>query len=143
MILGIGTDIVNINRIQSVLVRHGKRFLDRVYTDFEQAEAARMSDNVGILAKRWAAKEACSKALGTGMRQGIAWKDIEVRSRSSGMPFLTLYGGAKRRLTGMLPPEQLPFIHLSMSDDRPCALAFVVIEAVCGNFAKPNLGTDS
>ena len=130
MILGIGTDIVNISRIHSALGRHGSRFLNRIYTAGERAAAARMSDAAGILAKRWAAKEACSKALGTGMKQGVAWRDIEVTNEPGGMPRLKLKGKARLRLAQMLPPGRSAVLHLSMTDDRPCAAATVVIESV-------------
>lgn len=128
MILGIGTDIVNIERIENVFKRHGERFLKRIYTATERAEALRRADSIGFLAKRWAAKEACSKALGTGMKQGVAWRDIEILTRRSGMPLLTLSGGAGRQLERLLPAEYVAFLHVTMTDDRPCASAYVVIE---------------
>lgn len=129
MILGIGTDIVNIERIEKVLERHGERFLKRIYTATERADALRVSDSIGFLAKRWAAKEACSKALGTGMRQGVAWRNIKIVTRRSGMPILTLTGGARRRLERLLPAGYVASLHVTMTDDRPCASASVVIEA--------------
>lgn len=130
MIIGIGTDIVNIDRIEKVLKRHGTRFLDRIFSADEQRIAARMADRTGVLAKRWAAKEACSKALGTGMRQGVAWRDITVETGQGGMPLLHLRGRAHNRLLRLLPPGKAARLHLTMSDDRPCATAFVIIEAV-------------
>ena len=129
MIIGVGIDIVLIARIETVLARHGKRFLDRIYTEEEQSLAARMPDPSGVLAKRWAAKEACSKALGTGMRQGVAWRGMGVQSGPGGMPGLVLTGSALSRLEELIPSGFEPAIHLSMSDDRPSATAMVVIEA--------------
>ena len=130
MILGIGNDVVNIGRIEAALARHGDRFRNRVYTDAELALARRMADGAGILAKRWAAKEACTKALGTGMTQGVALCDIEVLTSLGKRPELQLKGGALTRLNRMMPPGHRPRIHLSMSDDRPSATALVIIEAI-------------
>lgn len=130
MILGIGVDTVNIDRISQLLMRHGDRFLNRVYTEGERAFAARMKDCSGVLAKRWAAKEACSKALGTGMKQGVAWRDIEVVGERGKMPILKLKGGASQRLAELTPSGSTPKLHLTLSDDRPSAVAVVVIELV-------------
>ena len=130
MIIGIGNDVVSIDRIEAVLARHGDRFRKRVYTEAELALARRMADGGGILAKRWAAKEACTKALGTGLTQGVALRDIEVRTLPGRPPVLSLKGGALRRLNSLVPVGYGPRIHLSMSDDRPSAAAVVVIEAV-------------
>ena len=130
MIVGIGVDNVSIGRIEAVVERHGSRFLDRIFSPGEQRLARRMADGAGILAKRWAAKEACSKALGTGMRKGVAWRDIEVKTGLDGMPALSLENGAKRRLDTLVPPEHLARIHVSMTDDRPVASAIVLVEAV-------------
>ena len=130
MIVGIGADIVNIDRIQAALRRHGTRFLQRIYTADEQRLAARVADTAGILAKRWAAKEACSKALGTGMKQGVAWRDIGVVTRPGGMPRLCLTGKALERLALLVPPDRKAVLHVTMTDDSPSAAAFVVIEAV-------------
>ncbi len=143
MILGIGADVINIDRIHAALRRHGNRFLGRIYTDGEQGAAARMQDRAGVLAKRWAAKEACAKALGTGMKQGVSWKDIEITNRPGGMPGLILKQGARRRLARMLPPGRRAVLHLTMTDDRPCAAAFVVIEAVPVHPAGPPAETAS
>ncbi len=137
MILGIGNDVVNIARIEAVLERHGDRFRSRIYTQGELALARRMADSAGMLAKRWAAKEACTKALGTGMTRGVALRDIEVKSKPGNPPVLELHGGALARLRKMLPPGCQPRIHLSMSDDRPSASAVVVIEAVPSNNGQP------
>lgn len=129
MILGIGTDLANIDRIQAVLDRHGDRFRNRVFTEREQAKAARREDEAGTYAKRWAAKEACSKALGTGLRMGISWKDMAVSNLKSGQPVMTLTGWAKTRLDDMTPEGHEAVIHVTLTDDHPWAQAFVVIEA--------------
>lgn len=129
MILGVGTDLANIERIQAVLDRHGDRFRNRVFTEREQAKANRRKDEAGTYAKRWAAKEACSKALGTGLRMGISWKDMAVSNLRTGQPFMTLTGWAKTRLDDMTPPGHEAIVHVSLTDDHPWAQAFVVIEA--------------
>jgi holo-[acyl-carrier protein] synthase len=129
VILGIGTDLANINRIQAVLDRHGDRFRNRVFTEREQAKAARRKDEAGTYAKRWAAKEACSKALGTGLRMGISWKDMAVSNLKSGQPVMTVTGWAKTRLDDMTPDGHEAVIHVTLTDDHPWAQAFVVIEA--------------
>ena len=129
MILGIGTDLANIERIAGVLARHGARFRNRVFTEAEQAKAERRRDVAGTYAKRWAAKEACSKALGTGLRMGIAWKDMAVRNLETGQPVMEVTGWAAERLAAMTPPGHEALIHVSLTDDHPWAQAFVVIEA--------------
>ena len=129
MILGIGTDLANIDRIQGVLSRHGDRFRNRVFTETEQAKASRRKDEAGIYAKRWAAKEACSKALGTGLRMGIAWRDMSVTNLSSGQPVMEVTGWAKNRLDEMTPSDHEAVVHVSLTDDHPWAQAYVVIEA--------------
>ena len=129
MILGIGTDLANIDRIAGVLERHGDRFRNRVFTDVEQAKAERRRDVAGTYAKRWAAKEACSKALGTGLRMGIAWKDMAVSNLATGQPVMEVTGWAKDRLAAMTPTEHEAIIHVTLTDDHPWAQAFVVIEA--------------
>ena len=129
MILGIGTDLANIDRIQGVLARHGDRFRNRVFTETEQAKASRRKDEAGTYAKRWAAKEACSKALGTGLRMGIAWKDMSVSNLSSGQPVMEVTGWAKNRLDEITPSDHEAIIHVSLTDDHPWAQAYVVIEA--------------
>ena len=130
MILGIGTDLANIERIASVLARHGDRFRNRVFTPTELAKAARRRDEAGTLAKRWAAKEACSKALGTGLAMGISWRDMAVQNLPSGQPTMTLTGWAAERLAAMTPPGHSAHIHVTLTDDHPWAQAFVVIEAL-------------
>ncbi|MEQ3624160.1 MAG: holo-ACP synthase [Celeribacter sp.] len=129
MILGVGTDLANIERIAATLERFGDRFRDRVFTATEQAKAERRADVAGTYAKRWAAKEACSKALGTGLRMGIAWKDMAVRNLDTGQPTMELSGWAAARLAEMTPPGHEPVIHVTLTDDHPWAQAFVLIEA--------------
>ncbi|MBU2956977.1 holo-ACP synthase [Paracoccus sp. 1_MG-2023] len=130
MILGIGTDLANIDRIQGTLDRFGDRFRHRVFTDRELAKAARRVDEAGTLAKRWAAKEACSKALGTGLAMGIAWKDMSVSNLASGQPVMELTGWAADRLAAMTPAGHRAVVHVTLTDDHPWAQAFVVIEAL-------------
>ena len=129
MILGIGTDLANIDRIQGVLTRHGDRFISRVFTETEQAKASRRKDEAGTYAKRWAAKEACSKALGTGLRMGIAWRDMSVSNLPSGQPVMEVTGWAKNRLDEITPDDHKAIVHVSLTDDHPWAQAYVVIEA--------------
>ena len=129
MILGIGTDLANIERIAATLERFGDRFRNRVFTDIEQAKAERRQDTAGTYAKRWAAKEACSKALGTGLRMGIAWKDMGVANLHTGQPTMELTGWAKERLDAMTPAGHEAILHVTLTDDHPWAQAFVVIEA--------------
>lgn len=129
MILGVGTDLANIERIAKTLDRFGDRFRQRVFTDIEQAKAERRVDTPGTYAKRWAAKEACSKALGTGLAMGIAWKDMAVVNLKTGQPTMTVTGWAKKRLEEMTPEGHEAFIHVTLTDDHPWAQAFVVIEA--------------
>ena len=130
MILGIGTDLANIERIEATLARFGDRFRNRVFTEVEQRKAERRRDVAGTYAKRWAAKEACSKALGTGLRMGISWRDMAVTNLRSGQPQMTLTGWAAERLTAMTPPGHSAVIHVTLTDDHPWAQAFVVIEAI-------------
>jgi len=130
MILWIGTDLCNIDRIQGTLDRFGDRFRNRVFTQTEQTKAERRSDTAGTYAKRWAAKEACSKALGTGLRMGIAWKDMAVTNLRSGQPVMRVTGWAATRLEEMTPEGHEAIIHVTLTDDHPWAQAFVVIEAL-------------
>ena len=129
MILGIGTDLANIDRIAAVLTRHGDRFRNRVFTETELTRAAHRAHEAATLAKRWAAKEACSKALGTGLAMGIAWKDMAVTNLHSGQPTMALTGWALERLAQMTPPGHSAHVHVTLTDDHPWAQAFVVIEA--------------
>jgi holo-[acyl-carrier protein] synthase len=130
MILGIGSDLANIERIEATIARFGDRFKDRVFTDREQRKAeGRPHAVAATYAKRWAAKEACSKALGTGLRMGIAWKDMAVSNLASGQPVMHVTGWAAERLRDMTPAGHEPVIHVTLTDDHPWAQAFVVIEA--------------
>jgi holo-[acyl-carrier protein] synthase len=130
MILGIGSDLCNIDRIAETLERFGTRFLDRTFTDIERAKSERRVERAASYAKRFAAKEACAKALGTGIRMGIAWKEMGVVNLPSGLPTMELTGSAKARLEAMTPPGHIARIHLTITDDKPFAQAFVIIEAV-------------
>ena len=130
MILGIGTDLCNIDRIEATLARFGDRFLSRVFTECEQRTAqGRPRAVAATYAKRWAAKEACSKALGTGLRMGIAWRDMAVTNLGTGQPVMQVTGWAATRLAAMTPPGHRAEIHVTLTDDHPWAQAFVVIEA--------------
>lgn len=130
MIIGLGSDLCNIERIQNSLDRFGTRFEQRVFTDQEQAKANRRPfTKAGTLAKRFAAKEAFSKAVGTGFRAGVFMKDIGVINAPSGAPTLALTGGAKARLDALTPVGHVAVVHLTLTDDYPWAQAFVVIEA--------------
>jgi len=131
MIIGIGSDLCNIERIQKSLDRFGERFITRVFTDTERAKAeGRPFSRAGTYAKRFAAKETFSKAVGTGFRRGVFMKDIGVVNKASGAPTLALTGGARRRLDEMTPDGHLAEVHLTMTDDHPFAQAFVIITAV-------------
>jgi holo-[acyl-carrier protein] synthase len=132
VILGIGTDLCNIERIEGTLARFGDRFRTRVFTERELATArwrASAGGEAATLAKRWAAKEACSKALGTGLRMGIAWRDMAVSNLRTGQPVMAVTGWAAERLAAMTPPGHEAVIHVTLTDDHPWAQAFVVIEA--------------
>ena len=128
MIVGIGSNLCNIERIQKSLDRWGDKFLDRVFTDVEKAKAARRPFTAaGTLAKRFAAKEAFSKAVGTGFKRGVFMKDIGVVNAPSGQPIIHLTGGARARLDALAPPGHAIDIHLTMTDDHPWAQAFVIL----------------
>ncbi|KPF89843.1 MULTISPECIES: holo-ACP synthase [unclassified Novosphingobium] len=130
MIIGMGSDLCNIERIQASLDRFGERFVQRVFTPIEQAKAARRPyTKAGTLAKRFAAKEAFSKAVGTGFKAGVFMKDIGVVNAPSGAPTLALTGGAAARLAAITPAGHEAVVHLTLTDDHPWAQAFVVIEA--------------
>ena len=130
MIIAIGSDLCNIDRIQSSLDRFGERFENRVFTEIERAKAARRPfTKAGTLAKRFAAKEAFSKAVGTGFKAGVFMKDIGVVNMKSGAPTLALAGGAAARLAALTPAGHEAVVHLTLTDDHPWAQAFVVIEA--------------
>ena len=130
MIVGIGSDIIDIRRIERTLERFGERFTNRVFTEIERSKADKRMTRAATYAKRFAAKEACSKALGSGIRMGVAWREMGVVNLPSGQPTLHLDGGARERLAALIPPGHAPSIHLTMTDDHPIAQAFVVIEAV-------------
>ena len=130
MIVGIGSDLCNIERIQKSLDRFGERFVARVFTDIERAKAERrILTRAGTYAKRFAAKEAFSKAVGTGFKRGVFMKDIGVVNLPSGAPTLELGGGARARLDALTPSGHAIHVHLTMTDDHPWAQAFVVLEA--------------
>jgi len=130
MILGLGSDITDARRIAKVIERHGERFLDRVFTETERARAERRRNRVETYAKRFAAKEACAKALGTGMRDGVWWRDMGVVNLPSGRPTMRLTGGALQRLQSITPKGYQARIDVTISDEGPMAVAFVVISAV-------------
>lgn len=130
MIIGVGTDLLDIRRIERTLERFGERFCERVFTDVERARCDGHVARAARYAQRYAAKEACSKALGTGFRDGVAWRGIGVDNLPSGKPFLTLSGGAKDRLHRLTPPGMRACIEVSLSDEYPMAQAVVVISAV-------------
>src|ERR1700758_2587572 len=130
MILGIGSDISDARRVAKVLERHGQRFIDRIFTPVEREKAEKRRNRVETYAKRFAAKEACAKALGTGLRAGVWWRDMGVVNLPSGRPTLELTGGAKRRLEAITPKGYEARIDLTITDEGPRAPAFVVISAV-------------
>jgi len=130
MIIGIGSDLIDIRRIEKSLERYGERFVQRLFTDVEQAKSERRRERAASYAKRFAAKEACSKALGTGMAQGVFWRDMGVVNLPGGKPTMRLTGGAAERLAAMLPAGHRAVIHLTITDDHPLAQAFVIIEAI-------------
>jgi len=131
VILGLGNDLIDIRRVEKTLERFGERFIQRIFTEEERRRAERRPFNrAATYAKRFAAKEACAKALGTGLRQGVFWRDMKVANLPSGQPTLTLSGGAAERLAKMLPPGMTARIDLTMTDDYPWAEAVVIISAV-------------
>lgn len=130
MILGIGSDLVDITRIEKALERFGPRFINRIFTAVEQDKSEGRANRAASYARRFAAKEACAKALGTGFRKGVFWRDMGVMNRPGGQPTLILTGGAKVRLESMTPPGMVARIDLSMTDDPPIAQAIVIISAI-------------
>ena len=130
MIIGIGSDITDVRRVAKVIERHGERFLGRVFTEVERAKADRRKNRVETYAKRFAAKEACAKALGTGIRGGVWWRDMGVVNLPSGRPTMRLTGGALKRLETLTPPGHEARIDLTITDEGPMAQAFVIISAV-------------
>jgi holo-[acyl-carrier protein] synthase len=130
LIIGIGSDLSDIRRIEQTLERFGDRFVQRCFTPIEQARSERKNDRASSYAKRFAAKEACAKALGTGIKRGVFWRDMGVVNLRSGQPTMALTGGAAERLALMIPDGMKPVIHVSLTDDHPYAQAFVIIEAL-------------
>ncbi|SER02784.1 holo-[acyl-carrier protein] synthase [Faunimonas pinastri] len=130
MIIGLGSDLIDIRRVENTLERHGERFTQRVFTEVERAKSDRRKERAASYAKRFAAKEACAKALGTGLSQGVFWRDMGVVNLPSGKPTMRLTGGAAERLASMMPEGHQPVVHLTITDDFPLAQAFVIIEAV-------------
>jgi len=130
VILGIGNDLIDIRRIEKTIQTHGERFLNRVYTDIERAKSDRRAQRAASYAKRFAAKEACAKALGTGLNQGVYWRDMGVVNLPGGRPTMELTGGALARLQALTPAGMQARIDLSITDDWPLAQAFVIISAV-------------
>jgi holo-[acyl-carrier protein] synthase len=127
MILGIGNDVIDIRRIEKAIERYGERFLDRIFTAAERARSDGKAGRAASYAKRFAAKEACAKALGTGLRKGVFWRDMGVVNEPSGRPTMQLTGGAARQLERLTPDGYMPHVHLTLTDDFPVAQAVVVI----------------
>jgi holo-[acyl-carrier protein] synthase len=130
LIVGLGSDLIDIRRVQETLDRFGERFTNRVFTETERARSERKPDRAASYAKRFAAKEACSKALGTGIHQGVFWRDMGVVNMRSGRPTMALTGGAAARLAALMPPGMRANIHITLTDEPPTAMAVVIIEAV-------------
>jgi holo-[acyl-carrier protein] synthase len=130
MILGIGSDLIDIRRIEQIIERFGDRFLERIFTDVERRKSERRADQAASYARRFAAKEACAKALGTGFRLGVFWRDLGVVNRPSGQPTMQLTGGALRRLGEMTPAGMTARLDLTLTDEPPIAQAVVIISAV-------------
>ena len=129
MIVGIGSDLCDIRRVDKTLERFGERFTNRIFTELERTRSERKTDRAASYAKRFAAKEACAKALGTGLKRGVFWRDMGVVNLRSGQPTMALAGGAAKRLAELIPEGMEAMIHLSLTDDHPYAQAFVIIEA--------------
>jgi holo-[acyl-carrier protein] synthase len=140
LILGVGTDLIDIRRVERTLARFGARFRERVFTEVEQARAERHVNPAAAYAKRYAAKEACAKALGTGFRQGVYWRDIGVVNRNSGLPILELRHGAAARLAALTPHGMVARINLSLTDEPPYAHGMVVISAASPSESPPARG---
>jgi len=137
MIVGIGSDLIDIRRVEKTLDRYGERFIGRVFTEIERRKSEGRKLRAASYAKRFAAKEACAKALGTGLHQGVYWRDMGVVNLRSGKPTMALTGGAAARLALILPAGTSPVIHVTITDEWPLAQAFVIIEAVTGTTARP------
>ena len=136
MIIGIGSDLIDIRRIEKTLERFGDRFIHRVFTDIERARSERRAQRAASYAKRFAAKEACSKALGSGIRMGVAWRDMGVVNLKSGKPTMELKGKSRARLRMLTPDGFTACIDLTITDDYPLAQAFVVISAIPDDWAR-------
>lgn len=130
MIIGLGSDLIDIRRIEKSIERFDRRFIDRVFTDIEQKKSDKRRNRAASYAKRFAAKEACCKALGTGISNGVFWRDMGVVNDKSGKPTMMLTNGAAKRLAEMMPSGYQPIIHVTITDDFPLAQAFVIIEAL-------------
>jgi holo-[acyl-carrier protein] synthase len=130
MILGIGSDLIDISRIEKSIERHGERFVVRIFTDIERARAEGRAQGAASYAKRFAAKEACAKALGSGISEGVFWRDMGVVNLPNGRPTMHLTGGAAEKLAKLTPEGHRAVIHLTITDEFPMAQAFVIIEAV-------------
>ncbi|WP_018184455.1 holo-ACP synthase [Kaistia granuli] len=130
MIIGLGSDLIDIRRVEKTLERFGTRFTERVFTEIEQKKSDRRAQRAASYAKRFAAKEACAKALGTGLNHGVFWRDMGVVNLPSGKPTMALTGGAAEQLARMMPANHHAAIHLTITDDYPLAQAFVIIEAL-------------
>ena len=130
MIIGLGNDLIDIRRIEKSIERFGDRFLERIFTDLERAKSDKRAQRAASYAKRFAAKEACAKALGTGLRRGVFWRDMGVVNLPGGKPTLRLTGGALARLEAITPPGLIALIELTITDDFPLAQAIVIIQAV-------------
>ena len=133
MIIGTGNDLIDIRRIERTLERHGERFINRIFTDIEIRKSERRRQRAASYAKRFAAKEACAKALGTGLSAGVFWRDMGVVNLPSGKPTMALTGGAAERLALLLPAGHQAAIHLTITDEFPLAQAYVIIEAFPGD----------
>lgn len=130
MIIGLGSDLIDIRRVEKSLARFGERFTQRIFTEIEQAKSDRRKERAASYAKRFAAKEACAKALGTGLARGVFWRDMGVVNLPGGKPTMNLTNGAAKRLEAITPPGCRAVIHLTITDDFPLAQAYVIIEAL-------------
>ena len=130
MIIGLGSDLINIHRVEATLSKFGERFTHRVFTEVERQKSDRRNQRAASYAKRFAAKEACSKALGTGLSKGVFWRDMGVVNAPSGKPTMKLTGGAQKQLQALMPEGHEAVIHVTITDDDPWAQAFVIIEAL-------------
>ncbi len=137
MIIGIGNDLVDIRRVEGAIQRFGNRFIGRIFTPLEQAKCDGRANRAASYARRFAAKEACAKALGTGLRKGVFWRDMGVVNLPGGKPTMQLTGGAAARLASMVPPGMKPQIDVTLTDEEPIAEALVVISAVPDNATTP------